>query len=133
MSTKVKPGLNKRSQKPWECSDPECKGSDKIMCKHLEALMPKDATVSVRAYLDYNIDRHGSQPKISIKQEEKLFREKLKLFGLEKIRIDVLTYRFVYGWSFGDIATHLKIPHRPTAYDIYRRSLDLLKERGYKL
>lgn len=57
--------------------------------------------------------------------------DKLEMFGLQPIEIDVLVYKFVNNWSLRDIARKLEIP-RTTAHYTYHKAVALLKDRGFK-
>jgi hypothetical protein len=57
---------------------------------------------------------------------------KLKSFALPDLHINIIVFRMVYNWSFGDISRELCIPSRQTAFNIYKRTLELLRERGYE-
>jgi hypothetical protein len=98
------------------------------MCKHLAREMPKE---SVRETPIHYVDQYPAPEQDKTEFTE--FRQKLRKFGLEEIRIDILTLRFIYEWTFADIADYLYIPNRQTAFNIYKDALQLLKERGYKL
>lgn len=96
--------------------------------------MPRSSNRSVTAYSVFDIDKYPLvEDGLTRKEKERAFRKKLRPYALEKIRVEVLVLRFVYGWPFSEISEKLKIPHRPTAFDIYKRSIELLKERGFKL
>lgn len=57
---------------------------------------------------------------------------KLKEYALPELYRKVLVLRFVQQWTFEDIAEELDIPHKVTAWEIYVKALELLKERKYR-
>lgn len=57
---------------------------------------------------------------------------KLKSYGLPEIYCQVVTCRMCFAWSYADIAEELGIPHRETAYEIFKEAVRLLKERNYE-
>ena len=91
------------------------------------------STNSVKATPVDFLDRVVTSTKAETKDEQAAnMRAKLKAFALPSIYISVLIRRFVYGWSYDEIATALSIPHRQTVHKIYLRSLELLREREYE-
>lgn len=121
-------------KKQWQCSH-GCQDADITICKHLESLLPKSTHLSVGAYLDRLIENKAiEEPEVIVMTErEAEFRDRLGSYGIEDIRIDVLTLKFVYGLSFAQIAEELHIPSRNTVQYIYNKALNLLRERGFSL
>lgn len=120
--------------KLWTCSD--CKNSDKQICKHLNEELPRESGSSVRPVFTKHPLTIETRSKS--KDRELFFRARLHRFSLEQIRIDILTLKFVYGWTYQEIAEQLGIPNkeRPSksrVYKIYQESLDMLKKRGFNL
>lgn len=102
------------------------------MCKHLQQLMPQESHKSVRSF---GIDFINNIPEAETNKEELSeleLRRKLKKYGLQRIKVAVLIYKFYYGCTFAEIAKYLNIPHRQTVYHIYKNALAMLRERGYK-
>lgn len=119
-------------KKPWQCL--ECKDSNKRICKHLEMQLPKPSGRNVYAVLLENIDQVADSRDIEeIYEREIEFRNRLRGFGLEEIRVEVVTLRCLYSMSYAIIARELCIPSRQMAYYIFRRSLELLEERGLNI
>lgn len=120
---------DKKSTKPWKCSK-NCKNSHKKMCKHLEARMPK-ANSSVYMVMLQDIDKYPDVRDIEEAYDKEMeFRDKLEAMGLEEIRVEVLVLRALYKMSFANIAEELCIPDRQTAFYIFRKSCEILAERG---
>jgi DNA-directed RNA polymerase specialized sigma subunit len=130
------PSIN-MSKKRYLCSD--CKEANTQICKHLQKRLPKASGASVRAILTQDIQNYPTtEGHYSLEEKDLYFRDKLFSFGLEEIRVEVLTLYFVYNCSLAEIAEILSIPtqDRPSkgvVYRIYKQSLELLKERGYNL
>lgn len=80
-----------------------------------------------------DLDRFAIPVDIDSKEDDaKAMRKKLRGFGLETVRINVIIHRIVYNWTFSEIAKKFNIPHTATAFRIYKKGLELLKERKYK-
>lgn len=131
-------GSKKRSKKKrWVCK--ECPGWELSphVCKHLEALIqePQVRQPTIMHYRD--IDNFQERYTIVIPENilngqwEAEFREKLKQYGLEPIFINIVVMRFLYEMSLKEIAKELEIVSPSTVLGLLRRSLQMLKERGF--
>lgn len=69
---------------------------------------------------------------ITPEQEEAEMRDTLLSYSLDEIRTDVLILKFVYSYTFEEIARRLRIPSPQSVQYLYDTSLELLKERGYR-
>lgn len=124
--------LEKKSIKPWRCSVPECGVKDYI-CQHLEKeLASLVSNQSVHGHPVSYIETFRNTVSESKEEQSLEMYDKLKAFALPEIYSMVLILRFVNNWSFSEIADELDIPSRQTAHAIYKRGLELLRERGYK-
>lgn len=126
--------LKKKSKEQWQCSK-GCSPKRKRPCNHLNELLPKPTgnSVSVRRSRDKFLENKPQAAQPNVEEQELQLRHKLYGYALEDIRIEVLIYRFVYEYTFGEIADLLGIPSRQRAWEIYKTALELLKERGFKL
>jgi hypothetical protein len=122
----------KNSKKRWKCT--KCKNSDRVACKHLERLLPKETGESIFAARYSNIENYPENADLQdVYDAEIKFRFILKKYGLDEIRIDILVLRTVYNWSLSEIAEELSIPHSETVRRLELQTYDLLRERKYKL
>lgn len=90
---------------------------------------PNSAKTHNDPFIESKPDSREFSP--DVEETELRFRMRLFKYGLEDIRIDVLTYRMVYEMSFSDIADILGIPSRQIAYNIYNTAIEQLRERGF--
>ncbi len=116
-------------------------------CTHLESLIREPSSTSVRAIPIADVNRipksllqeyydsgagYVIPEGIKNRSYENQFRRKLEKAGLEPLRVDILTLRFVYSMSFRDIAEELGVVSITTAVRLHNESLTNLRKKGFK-
>lgn len=128
--------------KPWKCSK-GCKLRP-TPCKHLEDLIAEKRSEprfeSVNRYVGNNVEKGYYEsgagfviPEgIRNRSYEYQFRDKLEKAGLEPVRVDIMTLRFVYDMSIKEIQEELGVMSASTVVRLMNESLATLKERYKK-
>lgn len=80
----------------------------------------------------HHVDNVSGAIGLTPEQEEAQMRDILLSYSLDEIRTDVLILKFVYEYTFEEIAKRLRITSPQSAQYLYDTSLELLKERGYR-
>lgn len=98
------------------------------ICACLEAVLPRDQNQSVGAFFGMNMEAFPTTEQD--KKRPKRFKKTLKRFGLDKFRIKCLMLKFVFNYSYQQIADELHCPNKATPFYAVRTALQMLRERG---
>lgn len=130
---KAKKQSKKSPSKRWECSE-NCDNSVSA-CKHLERELAKVyARNSVHSTPTDGIDRFPNDEGSYARELQAIeMNAKLYDYALPELHRQVILMHIVYACSFSTIAYELGIPNKQTAHKIFKRSMELLRERGYGL
>lgn len=125
--------------KTWVCKE-GCKLKT-TPCKHLESLItPKNKDPqfeSVNRYVGNNVEKNYYEsgagyvipPGIKNRSYEYKFRTKLEKAGLDAIKVDILTLRFVYDMTIQSIKDELGVFSATTVLRLLDESLKSLKKK----
>lgn len=105
------------------------------ICQCLDSVLPRDANQSVGVYYTGNPEHFSDEEHIlfqQIKKKPRAFKKKLKSYGLDSFRIKCLMLRFVFNYSYAQIAEEMHAPTKWVVFDTVKSALQMLKERGYK-
>lgn len=92
-----------------------------------------DSKRSVPAYLEANMDKYAYEDYATNKEAEYgALYAKLLSYGLSSKAAKIVCFKVCFNWTLGDIAAELHIPHRQTVHTIYMRSLEKLREGGFR-
>lgn len=128
------------SKKTWIC--PEGCKLDKSACVHLNALIDEKRQEPMfetgKQWVNKDIDKAYYESgagyiipeNIKNRSYEYSFRNKMFKAGLEQIKVDILTLKYVYEMSFREIAAELGITSVTTTVRLHEEALKTIKKRG---
>lgn len=104
----------------------------KSTCQHLDAFLQDSDRQSVRAVNYQHIERLPvASPEHRSMSDD--FRQKLLQYDLSSSQRQLLMLRFVYGYSFDDIAKEMRFMDMRALYALFSSTLQSLKEQGFSL
>lgn len=90
--------------------------------------MPVQGWISSSVYIE-NFPQHDA---LDHADAYDAFVDKLRSYALDELTVMVLAARCFFSWTFREIADEFNIPSPGTAHYMFKRGVNLLRERGYK-